>query len=326
MTDQPPAPPFTKRVCYFCPDYPQPSGGTKKLYRHVHRLQEAGAEATIVHQRRDFRLDWHNYPAPVIWLEDRPQFSPDDILVFPEVMAEMVRQTKEFTGARAVIALSWLPSFARMKPGERWQDHGIDRMLTTSPAIQRHLSWSMEIDATLIPEFIDPVRYTYRPSEKQNRIAYLTRKDASGTWLHGILARRDYALAEFEWTPLRNLDENDYAQGLRESTVFVTTTMQEGMHVSVLEAMACGCLVAGYSAVGGDDYMIGDGPNQNCLLAKNGNLLQLGQLLENALHELKRDPAAVDAVRANAVATAERYQDPDAERDSLVAFFSELSG
>ncbi len=183
---------MTKRILYFCPDYPQPSGGVKTLYRHVHRLREAGADAAVVHQKHGFRLDWHVYPAPVMWLEDRPQFGAEDFLVFPEVMADMVRQTAGFAGERAVISLSWLPSYARLQPGERWQDHGITRVLTTSPAIRRHLSWSMQIDVTLIPEYIDPALYVYRPGDKTRRISYLTRKDGSGEWLHGAVTRRGW--------------------------------------------------------------------------------------------------------------------------------------
>ena len=323
MSDQPLP---TKRICYFCPDYPQPSGGAKTLYRHVHRLLQAGGDATIVHQKHDFHLDWHAYPAPVIWLEDRPQFGPDDILVFPEVMADMIRQTKGFAGQRAVISLSWQPSYARLQPGERWQDYGITHVITTSPAIRRHLTWCMEIEVSLVPEFIDPTLYAYRPAEKANRIAYLTRKDASGEWLRGVLSRRDSALAEYEWTPLRNLDESTYARHLRQSSVYLATTLQEGMHISVLEAMACGCLVIGYSGIGGADYMVGEGPNQNCLLVENGNLLLLGQTLEGALHELRCNPDRYETVRANATATAKRYQDAAAETASLAAFFSELGG
>ena len=98
------------------------------------------------------------------------------------------------------------------------------------------------------------------------------------------------------------------------------------MHVSVLEAMACGCLVAGFSAIGGADYMVGDGPDQNCLLAENGNLLELGQLLEQTLPEFLHNRDRFATVIANAVATAQRYQDAHAETKGLVAFFAGFSG
>ena len=195
-----------RRIFYFCPDFPQPSGGTRTLYRHVHRLCEAGIDAAIVHQRRNFVLQWHSYPAPVIWLEDRPRFEGDDILVFPEVMPDLIRQTQSFAGTRVVIALSWLPSYAQLRPGERWQDYGIQQALTTSPAIRRHLMWNQEIDVTLVPEHIDPERYSYQPHAKALQIAYLTRKDASGAWLEGVYTRKHEALSAFTCIHLRNID------------------------------------------------------------------------------------------------------------------------
>ena len=184
----------------------------------------------------------------------------------------------------------------------------------------------MQTKVSRVPEFIDPSLYDYRPEEKMQRIAYLTRKDASGEWLRGVLSRRDAALDAYEWMPLRNLNERTYARQLRRSSVFLTTTLQEGMHVSVLEAMACGCLVIGYSGIGGADFMQGKGPNQNCVLVENGNLLRLGKRLEEVLRAVQHDPSLYHEVRSRAYATAKRYQDAAAETASLVALFSKLGG
>ena len=312
------------RIFYFCPDFPQPSGGTRTLYRQVHRLHHAGLDAAIVHQRRGFVLDWHAYPAPVIWLEDRPRFGENDILVFPEVMGDMIRQTKGYAGQRIVIALSWLPSYSRLQPAERWQDHGITRAITSSPQIQRHLLWSQEIDVTLVPISIDETLYAYRPDDKELQVAYMTRKDTSGEWLRGVLTRKKSKFGAFEWLPLRKMDENTYARHLRSSSIYLATTMQEGVNVSVLEAMACGCLVVGYSGIGGADYMIGAGPDQNCVMIENGNLLRLGQTLEQLLGDFLDNSSRFDQIIANALTTAQRYQNAVAETEALLAFFSTL--
>lgn len=318
----PPSP--TGRILYFCPDFPQPSGGTKTLYRHVSRLRAAGVDAAIVHQQHGFVLDWHTYAVPHLWLEDRPRFGPDDTLVIPEVMPDLIRQTKGFAGRRAVISLSWLPTYARLLPGERWQDHGITHVLTTSPAIRRHLEWSQEIDVTLLPEHVDPALYHYAPDAKQLDVTYLTRKDASGAWLAGVIARRQPNLSAWNWTPIRGLPEAAYAERLRAASIYLTTTLQEGAHISVLEAMACGCLVVGFSAIGGTDAMIAAGPAQNCISVENGNLLQLGQALEEVLIEWLRDRSRYDRIIANALHTARAYQDAAAETAALLAFFAEL--
>lgn len=313
-----------RRILYFCPDFPQPSGGIKTLYRHVDRLCQLGFDAYIVHQQHGFTLTWHDYQAPVIWLEDKPQFGPDDMCVFPEVMLDYIRQTQGFAGQRVVFALSWSPAYARLRPGERWQDYGITQVITKSPVVKRHLEWSMSIDVTLIGEYVDATRYVYEPRRKQPKVAYLTRKDASGEWLHGVLARRHASLAALIWQPLRNMPEETYAGHLREASVYLATTTQEGMNVSVLEAMACGCLVVGYAGVGGATYMAGTGEAQNCILVENGNLPLLGETLEAVLLKLVADPQCYASVIEQAVVSARRYQDPAAETQGLQAFFEKL--
>jgi glycosyltransferase involved in cell wall biosynthesis len=312
------------RIFYFCPDFPQPSGGTKKLYRHVHELSQFGFESAIVHQKAGFVLTWHGIQAPVIWLEDRPQFRADDILVIPEVMLDFMRQTQHFAGQRVVIALSWAPAYHRLPPGGRWQDYGIHQVMTMSPVIKRTLEWSMGIDVTLIHDYVDAALYVYEPAEKKPQITYMTRKDSSGEWLHGVLARRNQALSAYIWLPLRGMDEVIYAQHLRESIIYLATTVQEGMHISVLEAMACGCLVVGYAGVGGHAYMVGTGEQQNCILVENGNLPALGETLEQVLLNLLSDHHPYDRIIENALATARLYQDQVAEMQSLQAFFEKL--
>ena len=124
--------------------------------------------------------------------------------------------------------------------------------------------------------------------------------------------------------PLRELSEDEYARHLRETAVYITTNMQEGMNTSVLEAMACGCLVVGYSGIGGGVYMKGDGLSQNCILVENGNVPALGEQLENVLRQLSADPAAYGRVIENGLQTARAYQNPDDEANSLRAVYAPL--
>ena len=144
----------------------------------------------------------------------------------------------------------------------------------------------MGIEATLIHEYVTPERYYFDRGAKRPKICYLTRKERSAAWLHQVLYAKGDPFSRFEWMPLRELSEDEYARNLREATVYVTTNMQEGMNTSVLEAMACGCLVVGYSGVGGAVYMKPEGPSQNCILVENGNVPALGRRLESVLRDL----------------------------------------
>ena len=312
------------RIFYFCPDFPQPSGGVKTLYRHVARLCELGFDAAIVHQKHGFTLDWHGYTVPTIWLEDRPKFTGDDLCVFPEVMAEMVRQTQPLPFRKIVFALSWAPSYSRLRPGERWSDLGVTQIIAKSPTVKRFLEWSGDSPVTIIPEQISRDLYFYAPQSKRKQLCFTTRKDNSGEWLQGILTRKGSPFADFHWLALRNFDEATYAQHLRQSAIYLPTTVQEAMHVSILEALACGCLVVGYAGVGGHDYLVAEGEGQNCILVENGNLPQLGQKLEEVIKNWEHTAQLFAPIIANGIATAKRFQHAEAEEEALRGFYSGL--
>ncbi|MCB0082153.1 MAG: glycosyltransferase, partial [Caldilineaceae bacterium] len=140
----------------------------------------------------------------------------------------------------------------------------------------------------------------------------------------GILTRRGAPFDAFTWQPLRELDEAAYAAQLRQSAIFLPTTMQEAMHVSVLDAMACGCLVVGYSGIGGADYMIGEGDGQNSILVENGNLPALGRRLAEVLTAYYADPQQFAHIVQNGIKTAQQFQDAQAEMAALRAFFGRL--
>lgn len=308
------------RILYFCPDFPQPSGGIKTLYRHVNRLCARGFDAYIVHQKRDFRASWHVYDAPVLWLSDRPTFSPDDVLVIPEVMHSLMQQTARFAGRRIVIALSWSPTYWGLKPGQSWTDFGIREVMVKSPLIQRYVKWNMGLEAMLIPEFINPALYYVPDQPKEKRICYLPRKERSGAWLHGIFQRSEDRKGLVAWQPLQNLDEAEYAEQLRRARFFLVTNLQEGMNSSVLEAMACGCLVMGYAGVGGNSYMVGSGPEQNAFLVPNGDLPALGPAVQATFERVREQPDAFDEIIRRGVQTAARFQNEKAESQALGAF------
>jgi glycosyltransferase involved in cell wall biosynthesis len=96
------------------------------------------------------------------------------------------------------------------------------------------------------------------------------------------------------------------------------------MHVSVLEAMACGCLVVGYPGVGGHTYMVGEGAAQNCVLVENGDLLALGQTLENVLRQMHANRAHYANIIQNGINTARPHQDAEAEASALTAFYQNV--
>jgi hypothetical protein len=72
------------RVLVLCPDYPAPSGGVRKLYRHVDVLNCNGIASLLVHTEPGFRCLWFAHDTAIAYRGDL-RLTPDDVLVVPEV-------------------------------------------------------------------------------------------------------------------------------------------------------------------------------------------------------------------------------------------------
>jgi glycosyltransferase involved in cell wall biosynthesis len=289
-------------------------------------LNRRGHNAVIVHAKRGFKIGWHEYDVPVIWTDDNPKFRSDDVLVFPEAMIALAKQVGRNGCRRVVIPLNWSYIYRVLPHGENWNDYGITNVITPSAEIKAFVEWSMGIATTVIPEYVDTRRYHYQPERKRNKIAFMPRKSSVGDELRSLLSSRSNGLAGgYEWTRLLDLSELKYAEQLKESRIYLATTSQEGTNISVLEAMCAGCVVIGFSGIGGRDYMRGEGPARNCILVENEDMLGLGQSLEMAILQQSKDPRHFDLMIANAIATAAAYGDLDAEARCLESYFSTLT-
>jgi hypothetical protein len=314
------------KVCYFSPDYSLPSGGVRTLYRHVLQLNRRQRPAVVVHTRSGFRTSWHGIDVPVVWLEDRARFEPDDVLVFPAGAVTLMRDSARWPNPRIVAALAWSSIYEQLPPDCDWTDFGIRHVLSPSPTIARFVEHSMRLPVTLIPEVVDIHRYRNRPELKEDRICFAPRKSAVGAILQRICTRLGSAAGRYHWVPLLDLAESDYAAELARARIFLATNSREGANVSVLEAMAAGCIVVGFSGVGGNDFMRGAGSRPNCVLVENENLPQFRERLEEVVARLAADATAFDDLIAAAVETAAAYAGLDAEADALVRFYDELRG
>jgi glycosyltransferase involved in cell wall biosynthesis len=312
------------RIFYVLADYPHPSGGTRRMYRHVHQLNRLGFDAVMVHQKRPFKSTWHGYDVPVTWLSEHPVLGARDVVVCTESTPSLLRHLKDADCQRVVCALAWSPGYVKLNPGESWGDYGVKEVITPSPVIAEYVRWTMGLEVTIIGEYVDPGLYSHQPGEKSDSIAYMPRKDPAGDILRGVYSARGAPFDRYAWVACNALAQADYARALRAARIYLPPSTMEGANVSVLEAMACGCLVVGYHGGGGRAFMRGGGPGQNCVLVENGDLPAFGPALEAVLRALARDPDAYAPVIASALATARPYQDEGLEARSLATFYSRL--
>src|SRR5689334_1640065 len=85
MTDDP-------RILVMVPDWDFPSGGVRKLYRHVDILRAHGLNAFVEHQSTGFICNWFEHNTPIADPAESWPPRPQDVLVCPEqVTWQMVK-------------------------------------------------------------------------------------------------------------------------------------------------------------------------------------------------------------------------------------------
>jgi glycosyltransferase involved in cell wall biosynthesis len=311
------------KIFFLCPDFPRPSGGTKTLYWYVAQLRKQGLNACIVHQKSGFKLTWHGIDAPTISLADHPELNLDDIIVFTEVMHSLMQQFQSTPVCKVVLALNWGSHYIKLEAEDNWKNYGISKVFTPAPIISNYIQWRMKLPCTVIDCFLDPKVYFDNKKSKLKKISYMSRKTVDGEILRSTFTKHPKH-TDFEWQALKNFSEKDYAKHLQQSAIYLPLYPEEGLNISVLEAMACGCLVVGYSGVGGSDYMIGKGEKQNCILVENGNLPAFGTILDEILSQWSNNPASFQMIIDQAIQTASRFQNKEKEAKQLGDFFKSL--
>ncbi|GAG13260.1 unnamed protein product, partial [marine sediment metagenome] len=233
----------------------------------------------------------------------------------------VIKQFKPLQIKKVVISLSFAYIFDSMPLGENWKDYGINWVMTTNDVIKDLIQWSMGIENVhIIASSIDHNIFHYNPDMKKLQVAYTKRKDTLSPIVEKILKSRDVSFQELDFIAIENLKLQDYAHVLKQSEIYLTTSIHEGLNLSVLEAMACGCICIGFHGIGAKDYIIESGQQQNFVLAESANFIDLSQKLAELVEKDKRKDPAVEAIRQNALTTAASFP-PDLEKKSLLEFW-----
>jgi hypothetical protein len=225
-------------------------------------------------------------------------------------------------GCRTVVyCQNWSYLFHGLEEGVHWRDLPVDFLAVSDP-----VAWHMEQVLGKRPGIIRPAIDTelfFAPESKPDgprRIAFMPRKNkALADQIRRIFEERNPGAA-VEWVPVHGLNRQDVANVLRSCHVFLATGFPEGCPLPPLEAMACGCLCAGFAGFGGWDYMrqadAGGFAPQGYALREvpwegngwwvaDGDVLGAATGLERALAVLADGSAG--SIRKNARRTAQSY-------------------
>jgi hypothetical protein len=311
---------MTGRILYECLDLTIPSGGVRRLYRHVEILCRHGLPARMLHRRPGFRPAWFETDAPIDYWESGFTLNPDDILVIPEGHVDVIMSTATAQCQRIVIALNWAYIYRDLPIGRDWRDFNIRHVIAGSQYEREFVRRCMQLDSVVLASGTDGSVFRAN-GPKKLQIAYMPRKNAAGFHVIASIFRSQYPRwAHVPFVPIDSVSHTDVARTLSESAIFLATSYPEGLARPPLEAMASECIVVGFAGRGSLEYMM---HGENCYRAEDADLLTAADHLNTALCQIASGGA--EHMRAAARATAMRYS-LQREEEAVLRFWRGFIG
>lgn len=317
-------------IYYLVPDSEDPSWGIGLLYKHVEILREGGVQASVLHHRSGFSIEWLESDAPVMYLDDpSSKIGPDDVLVVPEVLAQEA-STVGRSGCRRVVFVQG--SYLILKPFDEaisYRDLGYDAAIAVLPHVKEVLERHFDIDAVVVPPFIAHYFFVDANTEKRARqrrilvfpkpgyreIGYLDNEI-----VRKLLVRSCRRNPPWELLEVTDRSHREVASLMRNSELLVSVNCLEAFNTTVPEAMAAGCVPVCYEGFGGQDYLINDG---NAFVFPNNHVYELAARVEELMGEIDANSQRLAEMRSNAMKTASSYRESVTKRE-LLAFFRDL--
>ena len=240
-------------IVFLCPPAGVINGGTKYLYRMATLLTESGHEVAMFEQNGQ-RPTWFETTLSVI---GQGHLRPDSkqIFVLPEDQPELLASIKNWPQRKVIYAQNHF--YGALGIGEAvngYADYGVTHILCSSHTIYDHSCMRHPtLKAYVIPCAIDTAQF--KPLTKRKIIAYMPRKRGiEANYLRDMFRFTYPQHRDWEWQAITDKSEAETARLLGEAKVFLSLSRLEGFGLTPLEAMAAGCVAAGFTGIGGWEY------------------------------------------------------------------------
>ena len=269
------------RVLMLTPDLDEPIGGVKIHYQVVDTLNRAGIDTLVVHREPGFRCSWFQNDTPVADVHSL-RASRHDVVVIPEEWIGFVpdlpiEMPKVVFHQNSYSTFSWGVEASVVSAVLQRPD--VKRAVVVSDDNAAYLRYAFPgLDVQRMRYTIDPTVFSPpEPAQKKRQLAYMPRRRAQESSDVLSLLRVRGALGEWRVVAIDNMPEAQVAATLRESAVFLSFSLREGLPLPPAEAMACGCVVIGFHGLGGRDF--GD----NAIWVPEGDVVEFAQTVESTI-------------------------------------------
>lgn len=226
------------------------TGGQRTIFRHVETLRELGFDA-VWRTSKDPLLQPHMLGRD--WIEPEGRVDPGDVVVCPDDAPTLLSRISRRRGRNVVFVQNHLVNALLNLPAA--ERDGLRLFLTGSDTALRWIYRSFPgVQTGLVPFFVD--EGVFRPAATRRRaIAYVPRKRRRELPIIKANFRHRYPeWRDLPWIPLEGASQEQVAAVFGEADIFLSLSKLESFGMTTLEAMASGCIAAGFTGVGGREY------------------------------------------------------------------------
>jgi len=235
-----------------------PAGGGKQAYRHIDVLNQLGFDAYFAHPTPGFRYTWFDNQTRIVQ-SDSLELTADDFLLYGELVSD-VPEIKGRDRCGHVIYCqndyNVMSGFGMDLMKIRGHFHNAAAVLCVSENSERNLRF-------IFPSAnVMRVRYSFDRNpwgfcgDKSKVMAFMPRKGGNLIGAAGALAKLRWIPQGWTVYPIDGASEGEVANILKRCAVFLSLSEREGFGMPPAEAMACGCVVVGFTGFAGAEYMI----------------------------------------------------------------------
>jgi len=241
------------KIIFFCPSVTVINGGIKHIFRMAETLIAQGRDAAVFEQNGQ-RPAWFASTAPIV---GQSIFTPtaDHIYVLPEDQPHILADFARLPQRKVVYSQNHFYGALGVAHAAGFADYGVSDILCSSRTIYDHCRIRHpSVRAFIVPCAVDSG--FFKPAaQKKNTVAFMPRKRLiEAAYLRDMFRFTYPQYRGWDWQEIANVGEGGAARMLGEARVFLSLSRLEGFGLTPLEAMAAGCVVAGFTGIGGREY------------------------------------------------------------------------
>lgn len=285
-------------------------------------LYDPQLEPVFAEQGRRARLAWRAArlrlafsPAAPSSRNARLRLRPDDVIVASDwALGRLAPLYPRHPKVALVQGLT--PLYRGFDPESGAAAHSIAATVATSQACAVAARLSNLPEPAVVRLSVGQPGLGYREGKKR-QVAYVPGKLPHFARVAVAALRRAPELAGYDFVPIQNRSGGEVAQILNDSLIFLSVVDVEGFGLPAAEAMRAGCIVVGFTGIGGREFF----SQETGVPVADGDVAALVQAAQAVSSEYDSDRSRLDDLRrAAAHFVTTTYSDEAFRLDVCKAF------